>query len=449
MEIKRCLKIRLYPTSDQFQMFIKTGGCRRFVYNKYIESMEQFYKDNIKGKNLTKEQKKEIYEQFKYKTEKELKEEYSFLKEVSSVALQQGRKDAQKAYKEFFKSLKEMKKLGLKKPKKGKPHFQKRKNGCSFREVMLPKELISEYEQWVNIPVIGEVTFRHNHIPSWFHTKGLKKKNLTVEVTKSGKCYCSICCEYESNNDREKVYSGSDNQAIGLDFSPKCCYIDSNNKSAFNYVPFKQEAKKHLAHLKRNFSRTKKSSNNREKARRRLAKFEERIANKRRDWMEKETLRLVRSFEVIGVESLSIKGMMHFSRNAKNYNDVSWYKFTSMLEWKSKFHNCVVVKADKFFASSQLCNVCGFKNKEVKNLSVREWVCPQCEEVHNRDQNAAINLKKNALKEVNKLKSTVGTIGTYACEGQGSKIRLNSNLVDCSLKQEERTVMSFIEAHCL
>ena len=156
---------------------------------------------------------------------------------------------------------------------------------------------------------------------------------------------------------------------------------------------------------------------------------------------------------MIGVETLNLKGMMMFSHNAKNYNDVSWYKFTSMLEWKSKFHNCSVVKADKFFASSQLCNGCGFKNKEVKNLSVREWVCPQCGDVHNRDHNAAINLKKNALKEVNKIrnkiKSTAGTVGTYACGGQGSKTRLCSSRGDCSVKQEERTVMSFTEAHRL
>ena len=441
MRIKRCLKIRIYPTPNQFQMFIKTGGCRRFVYNKYVESREQFYKDNIKGKCLTKEQKEKIYEQFKYKTEKQLKEEYTFLKEVSSVALQQGRKDAQKAYRDFFKG------------EKGKPHFQKRKDGCSFREVMLPKELLSEHEQWIQIPVIGKVTFRHNHIPNWFHTKGLKKKNLTVEVTKSGKCYCSICCEYESINDKEKVYSGSDNQIIGLDFSPKCAYIDSNNDKAPDYIPFKQSVKRHLAHLQRNFSRTKKGSKNREKARKRLAKFEEYIANKRKDWMEKETLRLVRSFEVIGVESLNIKGMMKFSHNAKNYNDVSWNKFVCMLEWKSKFHNCLVVKADKFFASSQLCNGCGYKNKEVKNLSVRGWICPQCGEVHNRDQNAAINLKNNSLKEVNKIrnkiKSTVGTIGIYACGGQGSKARHCSSRVDCSLKQEERFVRTFNEAHRL
>ena len=427
MEIKRCLKIRLYPAPEQLQMFVKTTGCRRFVYNKYIEAREQFYKDNIKGRNLNKDEKNKIYKGFRYTTEKDLCEQFPFLKEVSSVALQQARRDAQKAYSDFFTG------------KKGKPHFRKKKDGCTFREVMLSDELISEHEMWLKIPKIGKVTFRHNHIPNWFHTKGIKRKNLTVEVANSGRCYASICCIYESVNNKEKSFSGSDNQAIGLDFSPSCAYIDSNNNKAPNYIPFKQSVKRHLAHLQRNFSRTEKDSKNREKARQRLARFEEHIANKRRDWMEKETLRLVRSYEVIGVESLNIKGMMHFSRNAKNYNDVSWYKFTSMLEWKSKFHNCLVVKADKWFASSQLCNSCGLKNEVVKNLSVREWICPKCGEVHNRDQNAAINLKNNALKEVNKLRSTVGTIETYACGGQGSKARISSD-VDCSMKQEVQFV---------
>lgn len=302
---------------------------------------------------------------------------------------------------------------------------------------MLSDDLLSEHEMWLKIPKIGKVMFRHNRVPSWFHAKGIKRKNLTVEVTKSGRCYASICCVYESMNDKEKSFSGSDNQAIGLDFSPSHCFIDSNNNSAPNYVPFKQEAKKHLSHLQRNFSRTKKGSNNREKARRRLAKFEEHIANKRRDWMEKETLRLVRSYEVIGVETLNIKGMMRFSHNAKNYNDVSWNKFVEMLEWKSTFHNCSVVKSDKWFASSQLCSHCGFKNEVVKNLSVRKWICPECGVEHNRDHNAAINLCNDAI---NKIKSTVGTIGTYACGGRGNKTRLISSDVDCSMKQEVQFV---------
>ena len=433
MKIKRCLKIRLYPTPEQFQMFVKTGGCRRFVYNKYVEAREQFYKDNIKGRNLTKDEKNKIYKTFKYTSEKDLCKQFPFLTEVSSVALQQARRDAQKAYSDFFKG------------KNGKPHFKKKKDGCSFREVMLSDDLISEHEMWLKIPVIGKVAFRHNHIPAWFHSKGIKRKNITVKVTKSGRCYASICCVYESLNDKEKSFSDNDNQAIGLDFSPSNAYIDSNNNSAWNYVPFKQQAKRYLAHLQRNFSRTKKGSKNREKARRRLARFEEHIANKRRDWMEKETLRLVRSYEVIGVETLNIKGMMRFNHNAKNYNDVSWNKFVEMLEWKSKFHNCSVIKSDKWFASSQLCNHCGFKNEAVKNLSVRKWVCPECGVEHNRDHNAAINLRNDA---VTKIKSTAGTVGTYACGGQGNKTKISSN-VDCSSNQEGITVRYSTEAHRL
>lgn len=433
MEIKRYLKIRLYPTSDQLQMFVKTGGCRRFVYNKYVEAREQFYADNIKERNLTKDEKNKIYKDFKYTSEKDLCELFPFLKEVSSVALQQARRDAQRAYSDFFTG------------KKGKPHFKKKKDGCSFREVMLSDDLISEHKMWIKIPKIGKVTFRHNHIPAWFHTKGIKRKNLTVEVTKYGRCYASICCVYESLNDKEKSFSGSDNQAIGLDFSPSHCFIDSNNQSAFNYVPFKQQVKKRLVHLQRNFSRTKKDSKNREKVRRRLVKFEEHIANKRRDWMEKETLRLVRSYEVIGVETLNIKGMMRFSRNARNYSDVSWNKFVEMLEWKSKFHNCFVVKSDKWFASSQICSHCGFKNEDVKNLSVRKWICQSCGVEHHRDHNAAINLRNDAIS---KIKSTVGTIGTYACGGQGNKTRFSSN-VDCSLKQEGIIVRYSNEANHL
>ena len=202
MEIKRCLKVRLYPTPEQLQMFVKTGGCRRFVYNKYVEAREQFYADNIKGRDLTKDEKNKIYKGFKYPTEKQLCKQFPFLKEVSSVALQQARRDAQKAYADFFSG------------KKGKPRFKKRKDGCSFREVMLSDDLISEHEMWLKIPKIGKVMFRHNHIPAWFHVKGIKRKNLTVEITRSGRCYASICCVYESMNDKEKSFSGNDNQAI-------------------------------------------------------------------------------------------------------------------------------------------------------------------------------------------------------------------------------------------
>ena len=118
--------------------------------------------------------------------------------------------------------------------------------------------------------------------------------------------------------------------------------------------------------------------------------------------IEKETKRLVSSYQIIGIEDLNLKGMMKFSRNAKNYGDASWGNFTNKLMWKSSLNenNCQVIKADRFFASSQICHCCGYKNPITKNLSVRSWICPECGAEHVRDVNAAINLKENAIKQV-------------------------------------------------
>lgn len=126
------------------------------------------------------------------------------------------------------------------------------------------------------------------------------------------------------------------------------------------------------------------------------------ISECRNDWIEKETKRLVSAYQVIGIEDLNLKGMMKFSRNAKNYGDASWGNFVNKLLWKSSLNenNCQVIKADRFFASSQICHCCGYKNPITKDLSIRSWVCPECGAEHVRDVNAAINLKENAIKQV-------------------------------------------------
>ena len=129
-----------------------------------------------------------------------------------------------------------------------------------------------------------------------------------------------------------------------------------------------------------------------------LARFEEHIANCRRDWIEKETNRLVNSYQVIGIENLSIKGMMKGSRNAKNYLDISWGTFVTRLEQKAKFKNCQVIKVDKFFASSQLCSSCNYKNPDVQKYHLENWTCPHCGQVHQRDENAALNIKNEAIR---------------------------------------------------
>ena len=144
--------------------------------------------------------------------------------------------------------------------------------------------------------------------------------------------------------------------------------------------------------IKQENSPRKVSSKNREKARIKLARLEEHIAFCRRDWIEKETLRLVKSYNKVVVEDLNLKGISAFLRNAKNMNDTSWATFVVRLEQKGLDYNCEVIKADRYFPSSQLCSKCGFQYKDLK-LSEREWTCSCCGTHHIRDVNAAINLK--------------------------------------------------------
>ena len=490
MLINRCFKIRIYPTSDQIESIAKIFGCRRFVYNQYVEQRENFYKEYRQQKEQVSDlELTKLKTKFSYKSEVELKTEFPFLADkcIPASSLQQARKDAEESYSRYFSALKEMKEKHLKEPKFGKPHFKSKKNKYqSFRVTMLPDKVLDECARTVFIPVLKEVIFRNGKIPRWFKQKNISYQNITVSKDPSGKFYASICCKYNSE-EIEKLYSGIESKSIGLDFSPSKCYIDSNNQEAPNYVPIKQKLKRKLArlqniHTRRGLKRNSDNkvfhnmngqlvvigSKNREKARLKLARFEEYISNKRKDYIEKETLRLVKSYEVIGLESLNIKGLMKNTdkngtkikyRNARNYVDVSWSKFESTLNWKSRFNNCFVVNADKWFPSSQLCSNCGFMFKGTKDLRIREWKCPKCSVTHNRDHNAAINLRNNALLFLEDLnKGIVGTTRasskkkpeevfyiTYACGEYLKPVKGG----EYSMNQEERYVSSFIESNRL
>ena len=179
-----------------------------------------------------------------------------------------------------------------------------------------------------------------------------------------------------------------------MDFSPSEMYINSDGKSGkdFGYVAQKQAHHKQLQKLSRRLAKKQKGSNNRNKARIKLARLEEHIANSRKDWIEKESLRLVKTYEKIVVEDLNLKGISKFLRNAKNMNDTSWSTFVTRLQAKGKDYDCKIIKADRYFPSSQLCSKCGFQYKGLK-LSEREWTCCNCGTHHIRDVNAAINLK--------------------------------------------------------
>ena len=384
----KVLKIRIYPNMDQIILINKTFGSCRKLYNEHLQERNEFYIDNIlpiKSK-ATKAEISQIYKSFKPKTEKEWKEIYPWMKEVSSAALQQARMDCDQAFVNFFKP-----NNGTRKGKSGFPKFKsKHNNHQSYREVNVNNNCSVNFEERkVKLPKVGLVSFKDRKFPTWWGRR-TKLCSITVEKNCSNQYFVAILFEVQ------KAVHKIDNRkdAIGMDFSPAEMYINSDGKSGkdFGYVAQKQAHHKQLRKLSRRLAKKQKGSKNRSKARIKLARLEEHIANSRKDWIEKESLRLVRSYDKIVVEDLNLKGISKFLRNAKNMNDTSWATFVLRLQAKGQDYNCNVVKADRYFPSSKLCSKCGWKYERLQ-LSERKWTCPNCGTHHIRDVNAAINLK--------------------------------------------------------
>lgn len=387
----KALKLRIYPNVQQTIQLNKTFGCSRFIYNTMLSERKDIY-TKLKGKP------RELYE-YKYRTEKQLKEEFEFLKEVDSIALQQTRMNLGVAYQNFFRKLKDPK---MPNSEKGFPKFKKKNAKNSFRTIQVGGNLKIDFDhRKIKAPKVGWVTFRDNRV-----IENIKIHNMTFSRTPSMKYYVSILYE-DYNPTKNQIDINNSNLKIkGLDMSLTNFFVDDEGNSP-QYDRNYREAEKKISWLQKKISTTKINSL-KKKLKLRLARIHEHIANKRKDFNEKLSTKLVKENDVIVIESLSLKDMAKFkkweerkessdkSNHGKSVNDLGWCYFVQRLKTKAEEQGKIVIEANKWFASSKTCNICGYVNNDI-TIEDRSWICPKCGTEHNRDQNAAMNLRDVAL----------------------------------------------------
>lgn len=301
--------------------------------------------------------------------------EYEWLKKSDSIALQQSLRDLDTAFQRFFK-------------KQAKyPRFHNKHKKNSYR-TLNQSGMIFISDGKLHLPKLKTlVKIKQSR------TFTGKIKNATISKTPSNKYFVSILVEGED------AFGTSKSNEVGIDLGIKDFAILSNGTKYRMDTEHIKKLEKKLKRLQKQFSRTMPKSQNHEKRRIKLAIQYEKITNFKNDFFQKLSTKLVDENQVIAIESLRIKNMVKNHKLAKSIQDSSWYKFITMIEYKSKWQsNCQVVKIDTFFPSSQICSYCGYRNPKVKDLSIREWECPKCHAVHDRDINASINILNEGKK---------------------------------------------------
>ena len=359
--VERAYRFRFYSTKEQKEQLIKTFGCCRFIYNHFLDLRTTTWKEEKKSLSYC-----DCSSQLK-----DLKKENSWLKEISSVRLQQSLRHLDRAFDRFFKK-------ESKYPKFKKRSYQQRatymKNAFTF--------------------IGGKITLAKHKDPlniKWTRKFKGEPTSLTITKDPSGKFYISILVKEEVSALPFK------RGEIGLDLGLKKVVTD-NHGGTVNNPYYLKKKEKLLVIRQKAFSRKKQGSKNSHKARKKVARAHEKVRDQRNDFLHKLSTKLVNENQVIAVETLRVKNMKKNKRLSKSIADTEWSTLIRFLEYKCYWYGKELVKVNPFYPSSKLCSGCGYK-LETLDLATREWECPQCQLLHDRDKNAARNILREGLRQ--------------------------------------------------
>ncbi|KAM3095942.1 RNA-guided endonuclease InsQ/TnpB family protein [Phormidesmis sp. 146-35] len=358
--MKHAVKVRIYPTDEQQVALSKAFGCARWFWNNSLSLTNQLYKETGKG----------LSQQGMNDRLPLLKKEFEWLAEPYSQVLQSVSLNLSRAFINFFE---------------GRAKFPNFKSKQGKQSIQYPQN-VEITDEGLKLPKLGVIKAKIHRVREG------RLKTVTLSVMPSGKYFASLLFDDE----KPEVDPSSQGKAVGIDLGLTHFAITSDG-SKFDHPRVLRKRSKNLKRKQQKLSRKVKGSNTRKKARRIVARVHEKIANTRKDFLHKLSRKMVNENQVICVENLAVKNMVKNHNLAKAISDASWGEFTKMLEYKAREDRRYYIEVDRFFPSSKTCSVCLNRVGSLP-LDVRSWQCNNCGTKHDRDVNAAINIRDEGLR---------------------------------------------------